>query len=592
MPTDPARIAAANRRTGALIVEELGRHGIGVFFLSPGARSAPLALAAAEHRSARTVVHTDERGAAYCALGWARATGHPAVLVCTSGTAAANYFPAIVEASMSGVPLIVLTADRPPEVVDTGANQTIRQAGLYGPYARWESTLLGSDDGVPPEAILTTIDQAVCRATHAPAGPVHINCAFREPLVPEVPPCSGMPVLNEPALRGWVSGHAPYTTYSAPERRPGTQAHQALLCRATQTERGLLVLGRLSTERDAEAALALAQALNWPVFADIGSGLRLGTAAAPFVPYYDLLLSSPEMQAFCRPEIVLHIGGPVTSKHVARHWEMYPPAMYWMVAEHPFRQDPHHRVTHRFEADVAPFCEWLAACANPVPVDGWLTRLRAGSEVVHRAIETCMARADVLSEPEIARIVSREIAPDGALFLGNSMPVRHMDLFAASDGPRVRVMSNRGASGIDGCVASAAGFSLGTGMVTTAVLGDLAALHDLNSLALLKRARIILIVINNDGGGIFSHLPMAAYTEHFDSHFAVPHGLCFSDAAKMFGLAYQMVSGRAAFVDAYRAAQTGPASSIIEVRTSRGDGVAVHRALRDAAVAAIADAVP
>mgnify|MGYP000368555056 CR=1 FL=1 len=592
MPDNPADIANLNRRNGALIVEELVRQGVDFFCLSPGSRSTPLALAVAEHPHVRNVVHADERGAAYCALGWARAEGRPAALICTSGTAAANYLPAVVEASMSGIPLIVLTADRPPELMDTGSNQTIRQAGLYGPYVRWEFPLPCSDAGVPPEAILTSIAQAVCRATHAPAGPVHLNCAFREPLMPAVPPDSSALDFTCPALRGWMQGRVPYTTYAAPERSPDTRTHQAILHRVTQTARGLLILGRFQRAGDADAALALAHALNWPVFADITSGLRLGTPDPPFVPYGDLLLSLPEIQAFCRPEIVLHIGGQPTSKRLAQHWETYPPGLYWMVAEHPFRHDPHGRVTQRLEADVAPFCEWLAACVEPVPSGGWLDPWAQWAGAANTAIDACLAASDALSEPEIARLVSRHIASGGALFLGNSMPVRDMDLFAVPDGPRVPVMSNRGASGIDGCIAAAAGFSLGTDTLVTAILGDLAVLHDLNSLSLLKRARVILVAINNDGGGIFSFLPVSAYTHHFETFFAAPHGLRFDSAAAMFRLPYHEVRDRAEFIETYRKFQAQGASAIIEVRSSRAENLLRHQALRAAVVSAVAGITP
>jgi len=592
MPNNSADIANINRRTGALIVEELVRQGIDFFCISPGSRSTPLAMAVAGHPRVRFVVHTDERGAAFCALGWARASGRPAALICTSGTAAANYLPAIVEASMSGVPLIILTADRPPELVDTGSNQTIRQTGLYGPYVRWEFSLPCSDADIPPETILTTLDQAVCRAMHAPAGPVHVNCAFREPLMPAVPPDSPAFDFSCPPLCGWMQDRAPYTAYAAPERCPDTRTHQAILHRVTQTARGLLILGRFQRARDADAALALARALNWPVFADIASGLRLGTPDPPFVPYCDLLLSSPEIHAFCRPEIVLHIGAQLTSKRLLQHWQTYPPGMYWMVAEHPFRHDPVGRVTQRLEADVAPFCEWLAACVEPAQPEGWLDSWIQWAGAANHAIDACLAASDALSEPEIARLVSRHIAPSGALFLGNSMPVRDMDLFAVPDGPRVPVMSNRGASGIDGCLASAAGFSLGADSLVTAILGDLAVLHDLNSLALLKRARVILIIINNDGGGIFSFLPVSAYTRHFETFFATPHGLRFDSAAAMFGLPYHETRGRKEFIETYRTLQAMGASAIIEVRTARAENLLCHQALREAVTTAVAGKNP
>ncbi len=571
-----------NHLWAGILVEELVRGGVACFCVSPGSRSTPLAVAAAQHPRAHCVVHFDERGAAFHALGWASSTGRPAALICTSGSAAANYWPAVVEASASRVPLILLTADRPPELLDCRANQAIDQTKLFGHYVRWSFVLPCPDPAMPPSLVLTTADQALYRAQHVPAGPVHIDCMYREPLAPV--PGTGEDVTAAcQSIAQWLHSETAFTAHHAPEYRLSDADERKVMERVNGVRCGLLVVGRLRTGEEAAAVQRLAEALGWPVFPDVLSGLRLGASQARFVHHFDQLLLSPRFVAECRPEFVLHLGGAITSKRLQEHLAGLRPE-YMLVAEHPVRQDPFHQVTHRIEMGLAGFCRWLAPAVRDRGASVWGEAFPAMSCAVSARLDAWIEDAAALSEIAVARIVSRRRPEGSVLFLGNSMPIRDMDMYGAAEGPGGLVACNRGASGIDGNVATAAGYANANGRPVTAVIGDLALLHDLNSLALLRAtaAPVVLIVLNNDGGGIFSFLPMAKYPETFERFFATPHGLSFSDAARCFGLGYAQPATRAEFAAAYERALAGTCSTVIEVRTNRQENVEAHRALQAA----------
>ncbi len=571
-----------NHWWASLLVEELARGGVCGFCISPGSRSTPLAMAAARHPRVRSMVHFDERGAAFHALGWASATGRPAVLICTSGSATANYWPAVVEAAMSCVPLILLTADRPPELLDCGANQAIQQTRLYGEYARWSFTLPCPDPAIPAEMVLTTADQALCRAQHPPAGPVHVNCMFREPLAPVFQGQEHVAAGME-SLSAWRNTETPYTHCRLPNIRLKTEDDLALINVLNDVKRGLLVVGRLHTEKEAAAARLLAENLRWPVFADVCSGLRLNAEGAPFVPQYDQLLLSNAFQTECTPEFVLHLGGAITSKRLQEHLARVRPE-YMVVNPHPFRQDPFHQVTHRVEMGVSGFCKWLTPSIRDIGGPSWGRNFSESSRCLSQEIDAWLKDAPALSEIAVARLVSRQRPAGSVLFLGNSMPVRDMDMYGAADGPAGLVAANRGASGIEGNIATAAGYANGLKTPVTAVLGDLAALHDLNSLPLLRAsaAPVILVVINNNGGGIFSFLPVAEYPELFEQCFGAPHGLGFEEAARMFGLSYACPRSQPLFVQDYARALASGRSALIEVRTDRAENARAHREVQAA----------
>ncbi len=582
-------IPTLNTLWGALIVEELARCGVAAFVLSPGSRSTPLAVAAAAMDPARVpnVVHFDERGAAYCALGWAKATGRPVALICTSGTAAANWLPAVVEAAQTCTPLILLTADRPPELLDTGANQTIDQTKMFGDYVRWQATMPCPDEAVPARMVLDTVDCAVFRATRAPAGPVHLNCMFRDPLAPVPDGRYYEPYVSE--LGAWRCTQTPFTTYAASAAALDDDAGWRILDQTGAAQRGLIVVGRLANRVEEGAVLQLARKLNWPVFPDIASGLRTGQPDSPLIPYYDQLLLSDRMREICAPDVVLQIGSPLVSKRLLEWLNAHPSAAYLMVAAHPLRHDPIHRVTTRVQMDPAAFCDWLCHASYPAKDAAMLETLRAGSQCVHETIEARCTGAGALTEPLVARLISEHAPQSSALFLGNSMPVRDMDMYASPRGAQLIVGTNRGASGIDGTVATAAGYARARKTPVTVLLGDLALLHDLNSLALARDldAPMIVVAINNNGGGIFSFLPIASATPHFEKAFATPHSLAFDQAAALFGLRYTRPETPAQFVDAYREALKSAVSTIIEIITDRAANLAEHRAIQGAIVRAL-----
>ena len=579
-----------NRLWADLVVEELVRSGVGCFVLAPGSRSAPLVAAVAAHPQARHRMHFDERGTAFFALGYARAVGRPAAWITTSGTAVANGFPAVVEASVDGVPLLLLTADRPPELRGTGANQTIDQVKLFGDYVRWQFDLPAPTTDVRPEALLTTIDQAVYRMRRAPAGPVHLNAMFREPLAPER---DGQDYHDYLAgLEVWGEQETPYTRYAASAPTTSLDEVEAIWEALRTVERGLLVAGRLPTSASHEAVRRLARGLGWPLLPDVGSGLRLGEGASGSVPYYDVLLASEAFASMHPPEAVLHVGGRSTSKRLLQFLDRHRPSPYVVVRESPERLDPNHQVTRYAEADVGRFCERLGDVVAQRPGSGsaaWQRSWQEASAAAGRALEHAFGEDDGLSEPAVARLISKSIPETHGLCLASSMPVRDMDAFAAPGGPNVPVASNRGASGIDGTVATAAGFAEGLGRPATLLIGDLALLHDLNSLALLRAdgPPVVVVVLNNDGGGIFSFLPIAKHPEVFEPYFGTPHGLTFEAAARLFGLAYHHPVTAEGFERTYTSACGSGASALIEVTTERAANRALHGRLAEAVAEAV-----
>lgn len=579
------RTARLNTLWGRLVAEELARCGVDLVCVSPGSRSTPLTAAVARGRVSSRV-WLDERGAAFHALGHARATGRPAALVCTSGTAVANYLPAVVEAAQDCVPLVVVTADRPPELLDAGANQAIRQAGIFGGYARWTGALPAPCAEIPAQAVLSTVDQAVHRALGPPAGPVHLNCMFREPLEPsgDAPWPADLPAR-------WREGTAPLTVYARLATGPDSEGLDRAAATVGGARRGLVVVGALPGGRDRDETAALCERLGWPVAADVRSGLRLGPGPAGRIAHLDQLLLSPRVRETFAPDVVLHLGAQPTSKRLAQALAALPDAAVISVQEHPYRHDPDHRVALRVQGGVGRFCSLLAArlgSSGTAAAGDWGTRLRALSDRAAAAIDAFVAGAP-LGEIAAARLVSRAIPPGHGLFLGNSMPVRDMEMFAATDGPRVPVAANRGASGIDGVVSSAAGFACGLGRPATLTIGDLSLLHDLTALLHLRSLPqpLVIVALNNGGGGIFHFLPIAAQAALLDPWFTAPHEADLAGVERLFGIPVRRPRTTAEFEAAYREACGSGTSTLIEVRTDRAENLAAHRALGAAIVAAV-----
>ncbi|MGI8649377.1 MAG: 2-succinyl-5-enolpyruvyl-6-hydroxy-3-cyclohexene-1-carboxylic-acid synthase [Rubrobacter sp.] len=576
--------ARTNLLWAALLVEECGRCGVTDFFIAPGSRSTSVVAAVARNRRVTSHVHYDERGTAFAALGYARATGRPAAWVTTSGTAVANGLPAVVEASTDGVPMLLLTADRPPELRRTGANQAVDQPGIFGGYVRWEFDVPAPEPQVDPASLLTVVDQAIHRARRAPAGPVHLNLMFREPLIPAP---DADPTETPKLLRSWHRSTTPYTTYPTPRPIAPDAELREFASKLRETERGIIVAGRLRDRAEGEAAAKLASHLGWPLFADIGSQVRLGHTSENLVLHYDLALldgASPEAH---RPEAVVQFGSGSVSKRLGQFIAKSRPETHAVVREDPSRLDPNHIVSHYFEAGIPEFCKGIFPVSDGRPLQagqtgewlsGWIEASGRVSEVVSEGEGEA---GDRLLEPFVARVVARELPPGSGLVVASSLPVRDMDSYAEPVPGRgyVPVAVNRGASGIDGTVATAAGFSLGHGGPVTLLIGDLALLHDLNSLAMLRNLPVTVVVVNNDGGGIFSMLPIARHEEFFETYFGTPHGLGFEDAARMFGLAYRKPHTMSEFRGAYRDISREAGPGIIEVVTDRDESVELRRKL-------------
>ena len=555
-----------------MIVEELVRSGSDAFFIAPGSRSSPLVAAVARNPRTHSKVHFDERGTAFAALGYARATRNPGVWVTTSGTALANGMPAVVEAALDGVPIILLTADRPPELRGTGANQTIDQPGLFGGYVRWFFDMPTPSDDIDPCFVLTTIDQAVHRSKTGRGGPVHLNCMFRDPLAPESQ--SHAPQTSS-ALELWKLSKAPFTRYSDQESELPAIDRGRLSRSLSKATRPLCILGRLPHEDLSRSVVAWANENSVPILPDITS--------QSIVAYYDLLLGSDSFRKSVRPDAILQIGRSPTSKRLAALVSDACPDPYILIATGPDRVDPDHRVTHRidltasgidglfsgtdFKFDLEP--AWMDTWTRADALAGaWMDdRFGTGSD-------------SDLSEQGVAYRLSLAIPEASVLVLGSSMPVRHADTFASIHGAFVRLVSNRGASGIDGTLATAAGYSAGARARTTVFLGDLALLHDLNSLALADKENLIVVVINNDGGGIFSYLPITTPADVFERYFGTPHGYTFENAAQMFGLHYANPDNHGDFDRAYDAALGKERASLIEIRTDRKSNHDLHLKLQ------------
>jgi 2-succinyl-5-enolpyruvyl-6-hydroxy-3-cyclohexene-1-carboxylate synthase len=604
-------------------VDELARCGLAEAVVAPGSRDAPLAIALWEHaaRSAgglRLHVRIDERSAAFLALGLAKASRRPVAVVCTSGTAAAHFHAAVIEADEAAVPLLVLTADRPPELRGTGANQTIDQLKLYGSAVRWFC-----EAGVPEArpGMNAYWRSLACRAWASASGaagtapgPVHLNLPLREPLVPGTAgPAAGDPGEGYPdegdrgdgdrgrpdpgaghagGATGWPEplagrpGGAPWTVIGAAAAPSGPPALEL-----PWTERGVVVCGDGCA--DPAALLRLAGEAGWPVLAEPSSGARAGPNALAAYPY---LLDSPGFVAAHRPDLVVSAGRPGLSRGQLAYLKTASPSgaapRHVVVAQAPGRwADPARTAT-----DVAAAVK--LAGPGPSGSTGWLASWLAAGEAAAAAAAGILDADDALSEPRLARDLAAAL-PDGALlWAASSLPIRDLDQQMA---PRagVTVLANRGASGIDGLISSACGAALAHqragGGPAVALLGDLAFLHDAPGLFAgpdEPRPDLVLVVVNNDGGGIFSLLEQAAFPGPFERVFGTPHHGALAQAAAAAGLSATILDRASGLAGALRGDGHRPGAGIrvVEVRTSRAAGTALRGRLRAACTAAAGQA--
>jgi 2-succinyl-5-enolpyruvyl-6-hydroxy-3-cyclohexene-1-carboxylate synthase len=548
----------------ATFVDELAAQGVEYVCISPGSRSAPLAMAFQRHPKTNVLIHIDERSGSFFGVGLAKATGKPVVLLCTSGTAAVEFHAAVVEASYSRVPLIVLTADRPPELQGAGANQSIDQQRLYGTAVRWFF-----DPGAPvelPNAARMWRRLAARAVAEAATGPVHLNLPFREPLVPKpghVPAAIG--VAGQSVTRG---------------RMLPTSAQVAALASALQrAQRPLVVAGEL---RDGDRLAPALHRLGLPVLAEPTSQLRRPETGGSIESYEALLRAGWSLQH--GPDLVIRLGAMPTSPALNKWLAAASAPTFLIDPDHAWR-DQDHVATHVVGCEPQPLLEALPPLERVTWRDQWAAAgKRATAAIAATLVSTPM------HEGHVVRALSTRLPDPAQVFVGSSMPIRAVEAFWPQARPQQKLYANRGASGIDGLVSTGLGLAAGRGSLPTVLLlGDLSLYHDMNGLWALRRhgIRATLVVCDNDGGGVFNFLPQAEHQDLFEELFATPLGLDFAQVARLYGLVYSPVTDRAGLEPAIADAIAAPTSTMVVVKFKREDSVNGHRLCWEAAASAL-----
>ena len=548
------------------MVASLVQNGVEHVVVSPGSRSTPLAYAFASTKELTLYRQVDERSAAFFALGIAKATAKPVVLLCTSGTAAANYFPAIVEASYARVPLIVMTADRPHELREVGAPQAINQLSLYGEHVKWSVDFPLADGAVQTLPFVERhIARAVAMAMSAPYGPVHINVPFREPLLIDFKDSLPSATFKQSRLA---------------ELTPTAETKQEIRDILGATKRGFIVIGELPLGTDVSIVWDFVRLLKWPTLVESLSNMR---TAVPkdCMPYvigaYDAIMKSDDFTALVKPETVLRLGAQPVSKFIMQFITKSQPNAYIVIDENPMFRDSTGVSTHFVHATI----------------DDWLRELAIGDHLLEAEYVAEWQDADDLALEYIEHYTDGAIdegamvsllldfIPEGSdIFVSSSMPIRDIDTFLIKTTKDLRIFANRGANGIDGVVSTAMGFSQVNKRETYLLIGDLAFLHDVNGLiaSRYQECNMTIIVMNNDGGGIFSYLPQATVKEHYENLFGTPTALAFRDIAHMYDMDYVRVDEITELVPKLSVAKKRPLR-LVEIFTNREENVFAHKAL-------------
>jgi 2-succinyl-5-enolpyruvyl-6-hydroxy-3-cyclohexene-1-carboxylate synthase len=544
--------------------------------VAPGSRSTPLTVAAAQEDRLRVDTHLDERSAGFYALGIGKRSGKPAALISTSGTGAANFHPAVIEAHQSRTPLVVLTADRPPELQDSGANQTIDQRDLYGDAPRLARTLPAPDpDPRTLRSLRTAVGRAVAAAGPPNPGPVHLNVPLRKPLAPiedrdeqAAMAASGTETTRDGAFVDTYAG-----TVS-----PSSEAVAALRSAIEGAERSLIVAGPMAPDPDHCSAIrALGATTGSPILADPLSNVRFGDPqGATVLGGYDGYLGTDGTAEWPDPDLVLRFGASPTSK-VLRQYLRDSGATQFLVDPAAGWREATFTATDRVQADIRPLVDALSGVAANT-ADTWIERFER-AEAVHWAV---VEDVDGTWEGDVLRQVAHRAPDPATVFVSNSMPVRDLDRFGRPRDGSLTVLGNRGASGIDGVTSTALGAGSATDEPLIAVTGDLAYFHDMNGLVALGRFGLdaTIVLLNNDGGGIFHGLPIADFDPPFEAQFETPHGLDFAPTDELYELSFERVEPEAVG-EAIEESAGNPGAQVLEVRTDGARNHAVRDRIRD-----------
>ena len=560
-------------RYTANFIDELTANGLRDVVISPGSRSTPLAVLCAEHEKVKDWIVVDERSAAYFALGIAQASQRPVALVCTSGTAAANYFPAVVEAYYARVPLIVLTADRPHELRDIGSPQTINQVGMYHDFVKLFYEM------APPKATDTMLAYVRNRAFRTikaalgdNPGPVHVNFPFQEPLMPDVSLANLWEGTERNHVPQLISGKKRLSDEALTELSKFVQDHP----------KGLLVCGQ-QVDRELGAAItALSERLGLPILADPLSQLRAGDFVNDhIITTYDSLFRSKKIRTDYKPDYIIRFGAMPISKHYLFFLQAHPDVAQFVVENDEGVREPTNHESHYLIADATKLCEDLLLTVDEKFNRGesnWLNSWQALNKIAEEELQA--ASSEELTEGTAVRQVIEQLGEKSHLFVANSMPVRDVDSFLLATEKQINIYANRGVSGIDGTMSSALGVAA-SGKHVTLLIGDLSFYHDLNSLLIAKRYQlpITIVLINNNGGGIFSFLPQAKEEKYFEHLFGTPLDIDFKHAVDLYEGNYNLVKSEAELASVLKKSKTLNQFSVIELQTNRAENVTWHRDL-------------
>ena len=569
------RVPNPNLQFSEAVVGGLADAGLKAVCLAPGSRSTPLAIAFDTHPCIETFVHLDERCASFFALGMAQASRRPVALVCTSGTAALEFHAAVVEAKMAGVPLLVLTADRPPELRHSGANQTIDQVKMYGDHVLWAVDAALPEKDAPEVALRnlrTLAARSYATADGIRKGPVHVNFPFRKPLEPETP--------YIPRFDGGQS-----SSIGRGVLVPTTEQVEEVVALVSAHETGWIVCGPWAGRPPCglvDAIAELGRSTGYPIFADPLSGLRFGphTDSSPIISSYESFLQN--QTDFDAPEVVVRFGAVPTSKYLNEYLTRTAPAFHVHVRSNGVWADDSHRVNMYLQVDEAVFCKKVAERCQRKFGRWGVSVLAADSRCQRR--QGMFLQENWFDASAVSAAVSA-LPDDSSLFVGNSLPVRHVDQFAPPDGMRIDSYGNRGASGIDGIVSSALGVAAADrARPMLLIIGDVSFYHDMNGLLAANRFgldNVTIVLLNNGGGGVFRRLPIAEDGARFEELFLTPTGLDFSAAAALYGLEYRCIHDEdsVALNEALFASIHGDRPTIIEVRTDGARDECLRREL-------------
>lgn len=556
----------------ANFVDELVCSGLVHVVISPGSRSTPLAMLFSEHEEIQNHVLIDERSAAYFALGIAKETKRAVALVCTSGTAAANYFPAIVEAYYARVPLIILTADRPHELRDVGASQTINQMNMYGDFVK-EFHEMAAPEATPEmlRYIRSRASRAVRVAEEGTPGPVHLNFPFREPLVPN---------LTLDNLWGDRSNDCFNRSYEG-KKQLDEHLLKTLFEKISSLPNGIIVCGPQTDARLARNIAELSNQLQLPILADPLSQLRSGSHdTTNVISTYDAILKSETMRDKLKPDYIIRFGAMPISKSYLFYLQQHEDVLQIVVEDYDKMREPTNHASDYIFADGSLLCQQLGRFVKDYsPEVTWLEKWKMLEG--ESRVELMKASEKQLTEGETVREIVKSLPKESRLFIANSMPVRDLDTFFMPDDKRIIVHANRGVSGIDGTISSALGVAAVANKPVTLIVGDLSFYHDMNSLFAAKRYNIDLtiVLINNNGGGIFSFLPQAKESKHFEALFGTPLHIDFQKVVDMFSGVYKQIQSKQMLVESLAEAYQKSGLYVLEVQTDRTENAAWHKEL-------------